>query len=247
MPRSLGRRNSHSVPVGLCISLFQGHQDFIPQGKIGSYAVLGVQQKADYTWYQFQYRSNRTGWVPDKGFVNGVHKAVWVHVQDHGLTSLPAAFSAFGYYTDPGANVYDAASTMATVLGTLNIEQRYSLQARQGNWWQILFGDHTGWVRRSDVRTCGDVSALPEAGTVAPSPKPRLRVLESTTPYLNVRNDTSVDARILGTLLPGTERTILAQAQTVNYQWWQTQLNPDTTGWVAGHSLTQGSTPLVEV
>ena len=101
---------------------------------------------------------------------------------------------------------------MATVLGTLNIEQRYPLQARQGNWWQILFGDHTGWVRRSDVRTCGDVSALPEAGTVVPSPKPRLRVLESTKPYLNVRNDTAVDARILGTLLPGTERTILAQS-----------------------------------
>ena len=236
------------MPVGLCISLFQGHQDFIPQGKIGSYAVLGVKQKADYTWYQIQYRSNRTGWIPDNSFVNGVHKAVWVHVQGHGLTSLSALpFPPSAITQTPGANVFDAASTMAMVLGTLNIEQRYPLQALQGNWWQILFGDHTGWVRRSDVRTCGDVSALPEAGTVAPSPKPRLRVSEPTTPYLNVRNDTSVDARILGTPLPGTERTILAQAQTVNFQWWQTQFNPDTTGWVAGHSLTQDSTPLVEV
>ncbi len=238
---------------------------------IACYAVLDTYQDAQgNNWYRIQYESSTVTdpgirWVPERGLVNKSSDVVWVHVEDYSLETLPALSLAGSILTGETASttpsVYSIPSEVESQqLGSLSQQTRYRIVGEQTDWWQIdlksgwaprqgVTDVTTGWVQASSVRTCGDLSQVPDLTSPATSvTRPPAPYLQTRVEHLRLRAGPSTDDTILVASLPVNEYyAILAQAQDGTDQWWQIRFNDTTEGWVAGHEPGNSGSAYVQV
>ena len=227
-------------------------------GNLGCYSVRGMAKIHGATWYKIRYREEapELGWVPERGLVNGVENAVWVHVENYILTELPDL--PFPPSVITHEDTVDVYREPGEILGQLTANIRYGITGQQDTWKQIAYGSATGWVNSSQVRVCGNLDGVPvletPMGPQTTNPNDLwLEVNADTT--LNVRATASTTAPIEGSVSSGEKYAIGNRAETevtgpskIDDVWWQIRVDDNTEGWVADHQPdSNGTTRYVTV
>ncbi|MCM0648620.1 SH3 domain-containing protein [Clostridium swellfunianum] len=126
-------------------------------------------------------------------FREGVQKAINVMIgqpqqQQNNNTVL------YGTVTADVLNVRDGASTNFGVIGKLKKGERIKLGWREGNWWNIYFGDHGGWVSADYINVFEE------------EPKPKIQYgIVNVKSSLNVRSGAGTNYSLIGNLKNGVK------------------------------------------
>ncbi|WP_245628056.1 SH3 domain-containing protein [Shouchella shacheensis] len=116
-------------------------------------------------------------------------------------------------------NLRTAPGTQASVITTLDSGQTLELLQKQGDWYQVKAGSHTGWVSGDYVNLEGTDNVEEETPSIGSG---------TTTARLNLRSEASTSSRILTTLDSGQKLTFIQKQGN----WYQVKVGHQT-GWVS--------------
>jgi N-acetylmuramoyl-L-alanine amidase len=156
----------------------------------------------------------------------------WVHREYiSGTETTPAkkSESKQGIITDNTLNVRTSPSLQSTVLGVLNKGDVVEVTGSVSGWYEIRFGGVQAWVSESylEFSTDGDESSTDEEEETS-SPEEMVGII--TVHGLNVRDETSLNGRIVGKVSKGEKYTLLNEKNN----WYQIKLSNGSKGWIAG-------------
>jgi len=126
-------------------------------------------------WYAFKARINGTT-VKPTAVVNNGYKGYGV------VTGITTSL-----------NVRSSASLNASIVGSIKNGEKYKIGTEKGNFYNIFFGDHGGWVSKDYMVLIGEVKTVAaKYGTVV-----------NVSSYLNVRQSASTSSAIVGSAKNG--------------------------------------------
>lgn len=195
--------------------------DVVVQLAAGSLVQItdGPETADDLTWYEIETTEGDTGWVAD----------------DFLGTDRDASFAVGDVVivADGPVNMRDGAGLDADVLFQLDTGAEVEITggpetADDYTWYEILTADdETGWVAGEFLGT----------GVVSTGFSADDEVVVADGP-LNVRDDSSLDGEVLLQLENGEGGTILSGPVSADgYNWYEIQIDSETSGWVAGEFL----------
>lgn len=171
--------------------------------------------KEEGDWTQIQLNENENGWV-----------ATWLVKHKDGD---PAGVSQVRQVATVQAtilNVRSGPDASYTILGKLsNGEKIEVIEIKQG-WYKISFGGKEGWVAGDFINQAGSSDSTKAPST--PAEKPANKVVQVSTPVLNVRSSSSLDASIVGKLNQGDTIEVIEQKG----DWLKITLQ-EREGWIA--------------
>jgi N-acetylmuramoyl-L-alanine amidase len=154
--------------------------------------------KEEGDWTQIQLNENDKGWV-----------ATWLVKQKDGDSAAVSQVRQVATVQASILNVRAEPDTSSSILGKLsNGEKIEVLEIKQG-WYKISFEGKEGWVAGDFVAQAGP-SDSPEAPS-AQAKKPTERIVKVSTPVLNVRSSSSLDASIVSKLRQGDTVEVIEQ------------------------------------
>jgi uncharacterized protein YgiM (DUF1202 family) len=188
--------------------------------------VGGPETAGDYSWYQVETSAGDSGWVA--GDFLGTEVNTGFAVGDSVVVA------------DGPLNVRDGAGLNANVL--FQVDTGAGLEIAGGaesaddlTWYQVLTtDDQTGWAAGEFLGTEVASPGFAEGDEVVVVDGP-----------LNVRDDGSLNGAVLLQMENGEGGTILSGPVSAdNFNWYQIQIDTETSGWVAGEflALAGGST-----
>ncbi|WP_156029952.1 SH3 domain-containing protein [Rossellomorea vietnamensis] len=157
----------------------------------------------------------------------------WVH-RDY-ITGSKAAqgkkkVNQKGIITDDALNVRTSPSLQSSVLGVLNTGDEIEVTGSVSGWYEIRFGDEAAWISDSYVEfsTGSDEAETSPSEEESPSDGEMIGII--SVHGLNVRDETSLNGRIVGKVSKGEKFTLLKEKNN----WYQIKLPNGDKGWVAG-------------
>lgn len=158
-------------------------------------------------WYKVSAPDNVIGWI----------------VSDY----ISSTDSSTGTITGSNVNLRSDSNTSGNVIGTLQKGDKLDILTQGENWYKVKTSDGTvGWVSKDFVSLTGAVNTdtSSTAGIVTGS-------------NVNLRSDSSLSSKIIGTLQKNNNLEILAQSDN----WYKIKTSSNVIGWVSKDfiSLTQ--------
>jgi N-acetylmuramoyl-L-alanine amidase len=119
-------------------------------------------------------------------------------------------------------NVRKEPTTTSSVMGKLAKGTTVTIYSKQNNWYEIRFSNQHAWVSSEFINNQTDTTKASQGviGTV-------------TASSLSVRNSSSLDSTIIGTVSKGQSFTILEE----DNNWVKIEYKPGSFGWTAGWYL----------
>ena len=137
-----------------------------------------------------------------------------------------------GIITDNALNVRTSPSLQSTVLGVLNKGDKVEVTGSVSGWYEIRFGNDNAWVSESYVEfSTGseeEGSSQNEDEESSSSSEDLIGII--TVHGLNVRDETSLNGRIVGKVSKDEKYTLLKEKNN----WYQIELSNGKKGWIAG-------------
>ncbi|WP_406686725.1 SH3 domain-containing protein [Rossellomorea vietnamensis] len=157
----------------------------------------------------------------------------WVH-RDY-ITGSEAAqgkkkVNQKGIVTDDALNVRTSPSLQSTVLGVLNKGDEIEVTGSVSGWYEIRFGDEVAWISDSYVEFSTGSDEVETSQSEEESSFDGELVGIISVHGLNVRDETSLNGRIVGKVSKGEKFTLLKEKNN----WYQIKLPNGDNGWVAG-------------
>ncbi|PFA64521.1 N-acetylmuramoyl-L-alanine amidase [Bacillus sp. AFS015802] len=132
-----------------------------------------------------------------------------------------------GIITDNALNVRTSPSLQGSVLGVLNKGDVVEVTGSVSGWYEIRFGESPAWVSESYVEfSSSEDESVEEEDTS--SQEHLVGII--TVHGLNVRDETSLNGRIVGTVSKGEKYKLLKEKNN----WYQIKLSNGEKGWIAG-------------
>ncbi|WP_152968519.1 SH3 domain-containing protein [Rossellomorea vietnamensis] len=171
----------------------------------------------DGDWLQIESGST-TGWV-HREYITGSKSS-------QGKQSLHKQ----GIITDDALNVRSSPSLQSSVLGVLNKGDEVEVTGSVSGWYEIMFGDEIAWVSDSYVEfSTGSLQRETNRSEEESSSTGEMIGIISVH-GLNVRDETSLNGRIVGKVSKGEKYTLLKEKNN----WYQIKLSNGEKGWIAG-------------
>lgn len=192
-------------------------------------ALSVIGRTADSQWWRI-FANGITGWV--SGQWVDVSKAVNVPVIEDETPEVT------GYMLTASANlnIRSGPSVAYSVVGWLPYQQTATIIGRNADnsWWQIQYGDVTGWVSDvySQLQFGVDINNIPVTEGLVQT------YTLTATANLNIRSGPSVAYSIVGWLPYRQTATIIGR--TADVSWWQIQYR-GVMGWVSAFYTTPGT------
>lgn len=171
--------------------------------------------KEEGDWTQIQLNDQDKGWV-----------ATWLIKQKDGDFTEVSQIRQVATVQASILNVRSGPNTSHAILGKLSKGDRIEvLEIKQG-WYKLSFEGKEGWVASDFV----DQSPPPDSSEAAPKPAeaPTKKMVQVSTPVLNVRSSSSLDADIIGKLRLGDTIEVLEQKTD-----WFKVSTTEGEGWIA--------------
>ncbi|MEI2664534.1 SH3 domain-containing protein [Rossellomorea sp. LJF3] len=157
----------------------------------------------------------------------------WVH-RDY-ITGTEAAqgkkkVNQKGIITDDALNVRTSPSLQSSILGVLNKGDEVEVTGSVSGWYEVRFGDEVAWISDSYVEfsTGSDEDETSPSEEESSSTGDMVGII--SVHGLNVRDETSLDGRIVGKVSKGEKFKLLKEKNN----WYQIKLSNGEKGWVAG-------------
>lgn len=179
-----------------------------------------VSQEGD--WIQILMNQQKKGWV-----------ANWVVNISSGERSKATSIHEKVKVQADILNVRKQPDTSSSVIGKLSKGEEIEVIAVQNGWYNIRFGQDTGWV-------AGDY-VTPSTGTTTQkkATNTKNRQVQVISKTLNVRSSSSLDAKVIDQLSEGDQGTVLVEQGD-----WLHISYGDKKGWVANWLVTDISSSL---
>jgi N-acetylmuramoyl-L-alanine amidase len=155
----------------------------------------------------------------------------WVHREYISGTTTPAKNSENkqGIITDNALNIRTSPSLQSSVLGVLNKGDLVEVTGSVSGWYEIRFGGGKAWVSESYVEFSTDTGeSSPDEEEETSSSEELIGII--SVHGLNVRDETSLNGRIVGKVSKGEKYTLLKEKNN----WYQIKLSNGEKGWIAG-------------
>lgn len=183
--------------------------DYFPNGE----KATAISQQGD--WVKISYKG-KTGWVYSK-YITFTSKTGSTETKK-GTTATKT-----GIVLASTLNVREQPTTKSSIVGKLYKNENITIVSQQGDWYQIKYEQKKAWVH-------GDFVQTSENNTKPSTKQPFEKTGVVTASSLNVRNQGSLNGKIIGQVNKGTIVTFLNEVNN----WYQIQLSQNQTGWVAG-------------
>ncbi|MCA1063526.1 SH3 domain-containing protein [Rossellomorea aquimaris] len=162
-------------------------------------------------------------------FVKWDNGSGWVHRQyvtegSSGSSPTKKRKNEQGIITDNSLNVRTSPSLQSQVLGVLNKGDQVEVTGSVSGWYEITFGSDKAWVSEKYVEFSPSSTEEP----ASPSSSDLIGII--TVHSLNVRDQTSLNGRVVGKVSKGEKYPILQEENN----WYQIKLSDGKKGWVAG-------------
>ncbi|PLR93855.1 N-acetylmuramoyl-L-alanine amidase [Bacillus sp. T33-2] len=172
---------------------------------------LVVKQTGD--WIQIKLTGAKKGWV-----------AEWFVTVDEknkpAEGTEPSGKTRQGTVTADSVNIRDGASMNAKVIGKMNRGESITILSQSNSWTQISFSRQKAWINSQFVSVSSDNQPKNAGSTVG-------TVTAST---LSVRNQGSLNAKLVGSVSQGEQFKILEETNN----WVKIEYKPGSYGWAAG-------------
>ncbi|WP_044339545.1 SH3 domain-containing protein [Rossellomorea aquimaris] len=129
-----------------------------------------------------------------------------------------------GIITDNSLNVRMSPSVQSSVLGVLNKGDHVEVTGSVSGWYEIQFGNDRAWVNDAYI----EFSSSSNEEEPAAASTELIGII--TVHGLNVRDETSLNGRVVGKVSKGEKYTLLKEKNN----WYQIKLSNGKKGWVAG-------------
>jgi N-acetylmuramoyl-L-alanine amidase len=159
-------------------------------------------------WVKISYKGT-TGWV------YGSYIAFSKSSKNHSTNPKTGTILA------NALNVRTKPTTKSSIIGKLYKNEQVSIVNQQGDWYQIQYKNQTAWVHKDFVKTATS-SSNSTTGSV--------KTGVVTASALNVRDQSSLNGKIIGSVKKGTKVSILNEVNN----WYEIKLDHQRTGWIAG-------------
>lgn len=167
----------------------------------------------DNQWYKVRLSNDQVGWV-----------ASWL-VEEQEVTTEN---QRYGRITAPSVNIRKFATTDSDIIGTVNQGTQLQVLFQQGDWIQVSYNGHVGWVHASYIEMMNQ-AAESQAVTVESGHEVSIGHTD-----INVRSQPNTGSSITATAPAGSTYPYLGTENG----WHSIQLNDGSTGYVASW-LTQ--------
>ncbi|WP_374054382.1 SH3 domain-containing protein [Rossellomorea sp. FM04394] len=160
----------------------------------------------------------------ESGTVSG-----WVHeeyISENNPTPPPSKKreNKQGIITDNSLNVRTSPSVQSSVLGVLNKGDHVEVTGSVSGWYEIQFGNDRAWVNDAYI----EFSSSSNEEEPAAASTELIGII--TVHGLNVRDETSLNGRVVGKVSKGEKYSLLKEKNN----WYQIKLSNGKKGWVAG-------------
>ncbi|TMU85659.1 N-acetylmuramoyl-L-alanine amidase [Bacillus sp. BHET2] len=135
-----------------------------------------------------------------------------------------------GIITDNSLNVRTSPSLQSSVLGVLNKGDQVEVSGSVSGWYEIGFGNDKAWISERYVEFSSGASEGESPSTEEEVSTSTDLVGIITVHGLNVRDETSLNGRIVGNVSKGETYTLLKE----DNNWYQIKLSNGKKGWIAG-------------
>ncbi|MBW3111900.1 SH3 domain-containing protein [Bacillus sp. MCCB 382] len=158
----------------------------------------------------------------------------WVHSQyvsgKDSTSSTPSKKSENeqGIITDNALNVRNSPSLQSSVLGVLNKGDKVEVTGSVTGWYEIEFGNDKAWISESYVEFSDGADDAGSDEESTSTPEDLVGII--TVHGLNVRDETSLNGRIVGKVSKGEKYKLLKEKNN----WYQIKLENGNKGWIAG-------------
>jgi N-acetylmuramoyl-L-alanine amidase len=162
-------------------------------------------------------------------FIESGKVSGWVHeeyVSENNATPPPSKKSENkrGIITDNSLNVRTSPTVQSPVKGVLNKGDHVEVTGSVSGWYEIQFGSDKAWVNDAYI----EFSSSSNEEEPAASSTDLIGII--TVHGLNVRDETSLNGRVVGKVSKGEKYSILKEENN----WYQIKLSNGEKGWVAG-------------
>ncbi|MCA1057927.1 SH3 domain-containing protein [Rossellomorea aquimaris] len=155
----------------------------------------------------------------------------WVHhdfISETNSTPSKKSVNKQGIITDDALNVRNSPSLQSSVLGVLNKGDAVEVTGSVSGWYEIKFGNDKAWISESYLEFSSGGGTSSEKAEETSTSENLTGII--TVHGLNVRDDTSLNGRIVGKVSKGERYTLLKEKNN----WYQIKLSNGNKGWVAG-------------
>lgn len=155
----------------------------------------------------------------------------WVHrqyVSDTTSTPSKKSEDKQGIITDNALNVRNSPSLQSSVLGVLNKGDMVEVSGSVSGWYEIVFGNEKAWISESYVEFSADGGESGADEEVTSTPEDLVGII--TVHGLNVRDQTSLNGKVVGKVAKGEKYKLLKEKNN----WYQIKLSNGEKGWIAG-------------
>ncbi|WP_338789018.1 SH3 domain-containing protein [Metabacillus sp. FJAT-53654] len=196
-----------------------------------SFGVIGVFEKgktATYLdksgeWIKISY-SGKQGWVA----------ASYVKTNGNSNKATPSKVKKTASITATSLNVRKTPSTKGTRVGSLKKNASVTIIQEQGGWAQIETNAIKGWVHSDYLKLSSSGSLTETPSTTSPSTTVKASGTVTAT-SLNVRNNGSLNGKVVGTVTKGMKVSITEEKN----DWYKIIFSSNKTGWIAGWYISK--------
>ncbi|OAS84966.1 MULTISPECIES: SH3 domain-containing protein [Metabacillus] len=196
-----------------------------------SFGVIGVFEKgktATYLdksgeWIKISY-SGKQGWVA----------ASYVKTNGNSNKATPSKVKKTASITATSLNVRKTPSTKGTRVGSLRKNASVTIIQEQGGWAQIETNAIKGWVHSDYLKLSSSGSSTETPSTTSPSTTVKASGTVTAT-SLNVRNNGSLNGKVVGTVTKGMKVSITEEKN----DWYKITFSSNKTGWIAGWYISK--------
>jgi N-acetylmuramoyl-L-alanine amidase len=169
------------------------------------------------------YHNGQYGWV-SSSYISFSNKTSGAQQQNA---------ARIGRVTSNNLNVRSEPSLQAKIIGSLKNGTKVKITGEREGWLEIVFDGKRGWVSRQfvEISNTGKDQHSPSENKNTLNQRPITATV--TAAVLNVRNEASLNGKIIGKLTKGQRVTILEKSN----EWCKIQMVNKETGWVAGWYL----------
>ncbi len=146
-----------------------------------------------------------------------------------------------GIITDNSLNARTSPSIQSSVLGVLNKGDQVEVTGSVSGWYEIRFGNDKAWISERYVEFSSGTNEEESTSTGDEDDSSSSTDLVGiiTVHGLNVRDETSLNGRIVGKVSKGETYTLLKE----DNNWYQIKLSNGKKGWIAGWYVQKTVTP----